>query len=343
MKKLNIAVVGFGLIGKKHVEIINSHKNTLLCGIVDNNKNYIKDLNSEYKFFKTIKDLIAKKKPDGAIIASPTLLHIKHATEFVENNIPVLIEKPIASSSNEALELLELAEKKSVPILVGHHRRYNNIIKTAKSAIKDGLLGQLRSAISTSWFYKPDDYFEEAPWRKKIGAGPISVNLIHDIDVLRYLCGDILSVQAIISPSIRNFENEDLASIIMNFKSGMIANLSVSDSIVSPWNWETNSKENSDFPYAEQNCYFIGGTKGSLSIPDLKIWSHEKSSDWKTSIKTKRLKFNFNDPLQDQMSHFCNVIEKNEKAYVSGLEGLKSLKVIEAIYKSGKLQKPILI
>ena len=71
----------------------------------------------------------------------------------------------------------------------------------AHELISDGELGELRTVQATCWFYKPDDYFEAAPWRTRVGAGPISVNLVHNIDSLRHLCGEIVHVQAQSVPS----------------------------------------------------------------------------------------------------------------------------------------------
>jgi len=341
MSLLKIAVIGFGLIGKKHAEIIEKNPNISLCAIVENNSNLTKDIKFNCKIFSSIEELLNFDKPDGVVIATPTPLHLIHAKKFVENNIPVLIEKPIGNKVSDVEEFLKYSKNNSVPVLVGHHRRYNNIINSAKKVIEEDSIGKIRSVISTCWFYKPDHYFESAPWRKKRGAGPISVNLIHDVDLLIFFCGEISTVQAITSHSIRGYENEDLASVIFNFKSGATGNMSVSDSIVSPWSWEMTSKENSEFPFTGQNCYLIGGSKGSLSIPDLKIWTHEDNQDWLKPFKNEKLQINYNDPLKDQIEHFCNVIKKLEHPKVSGEDGLNALKVVEAIQVSANSKKII--
>ena len=156
-----------------------------------------------------------------------------------------------------------------------------------------------------------------------------------------FFCGEISSVQAITVPSFRGYENEDLASVIFEFKSGAIGNMSVSDSIVSPWSWEMTSKENSDFPFTAQNCYLIGGSEGSLSIPDLNLWKHKDNQDWLNSFKNKKLKFRYNDPFKQQLVHFSNVIKNKEEPKVSGYDGLNALKVVEAIQNSANKKKII--
>jgi predicted dehydrogenase len=108
---------------------------------------------------------------------------------------------------------------------------------------------------------------------------------------MRYFCGEVKSVSAIsiTSQSRRGYENEDLASVILNFDNGVVANMTVSDSVVSPWSWETSSNENSEFPNSNQLCYLIGGSEGSLSIPELKIWKHQSKPDWTKSITNEKI------------------------------------------------------
>ena len=132
--------------------------------------------------------------------------------------------------------------------------------------------------------------------------------MVHDIDLLRYLCGEIKSVFATSVPSSRGFENEDTANGIIKFASGAIGTINISDSIVSPWSWELTSNENSSFHATNQSCYIIGGSKGSLSLPDLNVWRHNDGLDWMTPINATQLKHNDVDPLKEQIEHFARVI-----------------------------------
>ena len=130
---------------------------------------------------------------------------------------PLLIEKPITVSSSDAKILTDAAIASDIPMLVGHHRRHNGMVREAKKALEQRAIGDIRGVQATCWFYKPDYYFDKAPWRKKKGAGPISVNLVHDVDLLRYFCGDVYSVRAIscllyTSPSPRDVEESRMPS-----------------------------------------------------------------------------------------------------------------------------------
>jgi predicted dehydrogenase len=197
----------------------------------------------------------------------------------------------------------------------------------------------VRAINTICWFYKPDLYFDNAPWRKKKGAGPVSVNLIHDVDLMRYFCGEVIAVQAQFTGAKRGYENEDVASAILRFKSGAIGTVSVSDSIAAPWSWEFTSDENPAYPSTQQSTYFIGGSEGSISVPDLHVWKHQGELDWLNPMQSEREPAKNQDPLVNQIAHFRRVILGLERPLVSGTEGTKSLAVIDAIQRAAVTQE----
>ncbi len=335
--KVQLAVSGLGLVGARHVAAAGALADVDLVAAVDPS-----DLAKEaaarmaIPAFDGLEDLFAAHRLDGLIIATPTPLHVAQARAAVDRGCPVLIEKPIATSAQEAAKFVQYADARGVPVLIGHHRRHNPLIQAAKSALDAGRIGDIRSVQAVCWFYKPDDYFEAAPWRKAPGAGPISVNLIHDIDLLRYLCGQICSVVADRVPSRRGFDNEELATALLTFENGALGTVSVSDSIVSPWSWEMTSKEYPIYPMTGQSCYTLGGSQGALSIPDLTLWQHADQPDWWRPMRRDVLEFRPADPLVEQLAHFRDVIRGQCAPRVSGREGLKSLQVIEAIAKAAE-------
>ena len=336
MRTVRLGVVGAGLVGLRHIDVIAACPELELAGIVEPDASGAQTAEQNgCRLHGSIESILVEDKPDGVIIATPNALHVEQALRCVEANTPVLVEKPIAVSSSEAAKLVVAADKADVPILVGHHRRHNPIIKRAKDIVVSGGIGDVRAVQGTCWFYKPDHYFEESPWRKENGAGPIAVNLVHDVDLIRHLVGEVVSVHAHGAPSARGFANEDVAAAVLQFDNGAIGTISVSDSIAAPWSWEHTSKEYPIYPSTPENCYLIGGSAGSLSIPDLRLWHHEnRSQDWWTPISATSQICERSDPLVNQLQHFANVIKGKEEPLVSGVEGLNTLRVIEAIQNS---------
>lgn len=331
---IRIAVAGAGLVGRRHAQAISVAEGVLLSAIADPAPSGcdIADLYGA-SYYPTLDELIDKDRPDGIILATPNLLHVETALSCIAAGIPALVEKPLATDLSGAQKIVSAARSAGIAVLTGHHRRYNPLIARAKAAIDEGLLGQITAAQGTTWFYKPDDYFD-MDWRRRQGAGPVYINLIHDIDMLRHLCGDVESVHAMESNQVRGNEVEDTAVLLLKFKSGALGTVSVSDTIASPWSWELTARENPVYPATTELCYQIGGTLGSLSLPNLALWSHPGKRSWWEPISATKLTFDFEDPLVSQVRHFAAVIRGEAQPLVTAEEGLKNQQVIEAVKES---------
>ena len=139
---VKLVLVGLGLIGKRHADVIVKIKSAELTAIVDPSKDAINYARKKGIIsYHSLEDMFAEQCPDGIILATPTLMHSEQALFCIQRACPVMIEKPIATSSREALALVEKAESLDVPVLVGHHRRYNPIIKRANKVITSGEIG----------------------------------------------------------------------------------------------------------------------------------------------------------------------------------------------------------
>lgn len=332
---IRLAIAGLGLVGKRHADAIRHVDGVELAAIVDLTED-AKEFADEHGIncYSDLAALFAADKPDGVILSTPTLLHTEQGLACIAQNCPILIEKPLAATVAEAEQIAFAGAKANVPVLVGHHRRHNPIIQKAKEVIASGAIGQIRTVQATCWFYKPDSYFEEAVWRTQKGAGPISVNLVHDVDLIRHLCGEILSVQAQAAPSSRGYENEEAAAAVVRFASGAVGTINVADAVVSPWSWELTAREYPIYPATSESCYMIGGTEGALSIPDLKIWRHVGVPDWWSPISATSMSLAAADPLINQIAHFVRVIKDGAEPLVSGAEGLKTIRVVGAIQEA---------
>ena len=338
MKK--IAVVGAGLIGKKHLKVIQSLPCVDNCALVDVTDE-AKDIAGHYNipFFSDLATMLDTIKPDGVIIATPNTMHMQGARACIERSIPVLVEKPFATDIDEAKAIVGLAESKNVPILTGYFRRYNAKVRQSKQVIEDGALGQLVSVHANFWCYKPDDGYFDVVWRTKIGGGPIQINLSHDIDLLLHFMGDIESVTAISNNAVRNFEVEDTAVVLCKFKNGALGTINISDTIVAPWSWEMTSGDNAEHPHTQSVYCMIGGTEASLELPNNRLWHYNgghynREGHWKTPISSTVFKTDLGDSLSTQIDHFCDVIGGTATPYVSGRDGLRVMQVTDAIVQS---------
>ena len=340
-RPVQIAVLGAGLIGRRHIEHVRNEDCAELAAIVDPSP-AARELAGQAgtAWYPDFAAMIRQMRPEGIIAATPNQMHVANGLEAVAAGIPALIEKPIADDVTEATRLVEAAERAGVPLLVGHPRRHNPLIPEARKAIAAGRLGQLVAGHGICWFYKPDDYFNPT-WRREKGAGPVFLNLIHDVDLLRYLCGEVVSVQAMESNALRGNAVEETATILLRFANGVLGTVSVSDKIVAPWSWELTSGENPAYSHTAETCYQIGGTRGALTVPYLDLWSNRGEPSWWEPIEHERLPATTQDPLGLQIRNFCAVIRGTAQPVVSGREGLNTLKVIAAVKQAAATGRTI--
>ena len=331
-----IAVVGAGLIGRRHAAAVQAAKGVALACIVDPEpaaQEFAAGI--DVGWVSDIAALVDRGGIDGVILSTPNSMHADGALACIGAGLPVLIEKPLTTDLESARRVIAAAEAAAIPIATGHHRRHNPLIARAKSLIDEGALGQIASVHGMAWLMKPDEYFDIA-WHRSKGAGPVYINLIHDIDLLQYFCGPVASVHAAESNAIRGNEVEDTAVILLRFESGLLGTINVCDCAVAPWSWELTARENPSYPATGEDCYWIGGTHGSLSLPNLTFWSNPGKRSWWEPISGTKLPFDFSDPLILQAEQFGRVVRREEEPLVSGRDGLAALAVIEAVKSSAR-------
>lgn len=336
-----IVVAGAGMIGLEHIKRIQALPQAELAGIVGSSpKSQAQAGSLSVPWASDIPAIARDHQVDGVVVALPNQLHFAAGMECIEAGLPALIEKPVCSTVEEGFRLAEASEQADVPILVGHHHRHNAAVLRAKELIASGALGQIIAVNGMTWFLKPKEYFEgQYSWRREPGSGVVLQNLIHVMDDLRNLCGDIASVQAAGSNAARGFVVEDTVAIILRFKNGALGTLAISDTVASPWNWEMTSGELKWFPRTNESCYFVGGTQASISLPRLEVWTHSDGA-WFTPIESRRVMLQeqdsktlepITDPFYNQMSHFCDVIRREAKPRIDARSGARSLEATLAV------------
>lgn len=333
MSRVRIAVAGAGLIGRRHIQLVNQNHDAKLVAIVDPSPeavNLARDHGVE--LYASLDDLFEVDRPDAVILATPNSLHVQGGLACLEAGIPVLVEKPLAESEEEAMRLVEAADRQNVPLLVGHHRRHSPLLVAARRLIDAGALGQLVAVTGTAMFYKPDDYFDAAPWRRETGGGPILINMVHEVDNLRALCGEIVSVQAMASNRTRGFEVEDTVAITLQFSNGALGSFLLSDAAASARSWEQTSQENKSYPtYEDEDCYVIAGTQGSLAVPTMRLKTYSGKQSWWEPFDTSTVDVEREDPLELQLEHFIAVIRGQARPLVAACDGLQTLRITRAI------------
>lgn len=341
---IRFLVSGPGLIGKKHCALIRESDACDLAVVVapDSPENRATAAAFGAAFHTSIEQALGNSSEtgtriDAAIISSPNAFHFEQALACIEHKIPVLVEKPMCDALGSAHELALRAADAKVPVLVGHHRTHSTLLSVADDFLRSERFGRLVSVMGSAQFYKPMHYFMDGEWRSRIGGGPILINLIHEIGLMRHFCGEISCVVALASSSVRNFEVEDSVSISLRFANGALGTFMLSDTAASSKSWEMTAGENPTYPhFPEEDCYHFAGTQGSLDFPSMRVRSYAKDSDgsWWVPFISDRLSVERSDPLAAQLDHFVAVIRGREKPLVTAEDGYRNMLVIEAIARS---------
>tara|TARA_B100000678_G_scaffold270419_1_gene258290 strand:+ start:42 stop:1085 length:1044 start_codon:yes stop_codon:yes gene_type:complete len=336
MELLRIGVMGAGIIGREHVALVQASADTSLAAIADVTDDGRDFAESQgVPCYADYRRMLDQAELDAVIVALPNALHVEAGLACIECGLPTLMEKPIADSLTGGLRLAEASEATGVPMLVGHHRRHSPDMVESLRAIRAGELGNL-TTVSGMWLCRKDEPYFDQTWRREAGGGPILINLIHEIDCLRFLCGEIDSVQALTANQARGFEVEDSFAVILSFTNGMIGSFVGSDAVPSPFIWDVASGQSPNFLHEPGNCYVIGGTKASLSVPGMELWRHTGDGHWREPLVRRRLQPPRTSCYSEQLRHFVEVARGKTAPLVSAREGVKTLAATLAVDKAAR-------
>lgn len=354
-KLVKVAIIGAGVIGPRHAEAALKDPNVTLVALVDYSlraSQLAADLGTRH--YPSVTALLEthppEEKPDAALVCTPNSTHVDISKQLLSAGIHVLCEKPLSIDVASGQSLINHAAAQQLRLLTGHHRRFNPYVAATKRILTkaDTSVGQI-TAVSGLWaVYKPKAYFDPpSEWhRSGETAGPVNINLIHDIDVLHYLLDSrVTRVAAFAAPKRRTeYEAEEGGAILLYFANGVVGTFVLSDAVVSPHAFEMGTGENPLIAHTGRDAYRIFGTEGTLSMPDLKrsfyaegvekSWSSEvtevteKMEDWLSDEERQKA------PFELQMAHFVKVLRGEEEPVCSGQDGLAAVKVAQAVRRA---------
>lgn len=302
----SIVVIGAGLVGPRHASHIQKRKDSRLFAIVDRSvkgPKVAQELGTI--LFKNVDEFLERCEiegvyPDGAIVATPNHTHLLIGMKLASKGIHLLIEKPLAPTAGECKILIEYCKQQQVLLLVGHHRRFNPYIVTAKENLER--VGRPIAVQGTWTLKKPPSYFLEKPWRASVemGGGTLLINLIHDLDLLQYLLGPVHRVYAELLDKQRVDSNkgyhdcvDEGAALTLKFASGCCGTFICSDNVTSPFLFEAGTGENPLIPWHKDvdGFYRIFGSDGTLSIPDLNLYHqrHYPEQSWLYPVTSEKV------------------------------------------------------
>ena len=325
MKKLNVAVIGIGAIGKSHVRVYSDMDNVNLTAVCDTNREEAENIAKKHKInhYAGYQDMLKKENIDAVSICVPTKLHKEIAINVVRNKVNVLVEKPIATSIEEAEEIISEAEKNNVKLMVGHIERFNPVVIELKKRIENNELGKIYKVHCARLSPFP---------QRVIDVGVIIDLAIHEIDVLRYLIDSkIKRVYAETAQRIHS-AHEDLLVGTIRFENDILGVINT--------NWLTPKKIREITVTGEKGMFVANYLSQELYFYENEFASKNTgyTSDFMNVVEGRKIKINIEnrEPLRNELEAFTNSILNNEKIPVTGKEGSDALKIAQKFIESSK-------
>lgn len=339
-----LALIGAGAIGRRHLRALDASSAVELAALVDPDP-AAEDLAHSLGVpcYQDAAAMLDEVAPTGVIIATPTEHHLAPTLAALEAGCHVLVEKPITATVDEADRIVAAARAAGREVLVGHQRRYYPRVHRAREILRGGDIGQLVT-VSGQWNVRKHNAYFETDWRKRWQAGPVLTNLIHEIDYLRYMVGDVTSVMAETGNPVQGYEKEDVAAFVLRFANGALGSFILSDQADSPWAWEFGTGENAICPPTGQNSIYFAGTEGALEFPNLRLWrSDGDAPSWMSQKTAHDIQTDPADAYIAQLEHFADVIAGRASPRVSAQDGRASLEVTLAVLDSARLGQRVVI
>jgi len=327
MKKINTAIIGFGVVGKRRKRFIETNKNYNLKYISDISlkKNFSKN---NINYFQKYNDIFKFKDLDEVLVTLQNYLAPIVTKVALKNKLHVFCEKPPAKSSKDLKKVIILEKKnKSLKLKYGFNHRYHGSTMKAKEILKKGNLGKILN-IRAIYGKSKIVTFNRNEWRAKkkyAGGGILLDQGIHLIDLILFFHGDFLKFKSFISNKFWKYDLEDNAFSIMKDKNGVIASI---HSTATQWEHKFSIEIT-----CEKGMLILSGILSST-----KSYGKEQLiliNKLKKGIVKKYYTFKKDNSWKKEIEEFANLIKSKQKVQIgSSAQALKAMEVIENIYKS---------
>ncbi len=333
MKKLNIAIIGTGRIGKRHAKHVSNLAN--LVAICDIKKDVADEVSGQYncKCYYSVGDLLASEKNlDLVSVCTPNGLHEEHAIKALNAGNNVLCEKPMATTVKGCERMIYAAEESNKRLFVVKQNRFNPPVQALKKAVTDGKLGKILSVQLNCFWNRNEQYYKSSDWKGTLDmdGGVLFTQFSHFIDLLYWLVGDVEEVNV--------FTNNFIHKDIIEFEDAGVVSLKFSNGALGTINYNVNSygknMEGSITLFGERGTVKVGGQYLNLleyqSIEDYEIKDLEESGPPNTYGFYKGSMSNHDKVYENVI----DVLTKGGTIATNMLDGLKTVQIIEKIYKA---------
>ena len=336
-RPIRLALVGCGRISRNHLDAIAKIPELQLVSVCDIVAERAVQAAEQVgvPWFTDLERMLAEVPSDAVVVATPSGLHPQHGIMAARAGRHVISEKPMAISLAAADALVQACDEHQVQLFVVKQNRLNPPIVLLKRALDRGRFGRLYMANCTVRWTRPQEYYDQAPWRGtwEFDGGAFMNQASHYVDLIQWLVGPVESVMAKTATMARRIEAEDSGVAILKFRSGAIGTIEVTMLT---------------FPRNLEGSITILGEKGTVKIGGTAVnrVEHWQFADYDDDDKLVE-QANTNPPSVYGFGHegyYRNVVavlRGEARPETDGRAGRKSLELILGIYESAKTGRDV--
>jgi UDP-N-acetyl-2-amino-2-deoxyglucuronate dehydrogenase len=332
-RKIRFALVGCGRISANHFASLQRHaERAELVAVCDNRPEALAAAvqKTGAKGFASLDALLAGSDADIVVLTTPSGLHPRQAIKVAQAGRHVLSEKPMATKFDEGMQMVRACRDAGVKLFVVKQNRLNATMQLLKGAIEQQRFGRIFMVNVNVFWTRPQSYYDDAPWRGRwdLDGGAFMNQASHYVDMVDWLVGPVDNVHAYTATLARDIEAEDTGVMSLRLRSGGLASINVT--------MLTHGKnfEGSITVLGEKGTVRIGG----VAVNEIQHWEFADARPEDEQVQAASYAppsvYGFGHPL-----YYDNVVRtlRGEcDAAVDGYEGLRSLEVIIAAYRSAR-------
>ena len=330
---INFALVGCGRISKRHGELLGENQiaGAQLVAVCDKVISKAKVLSDKYSIpaYACLHEMMKMEKIDVVVVLTESGLHAQHTIELAPYGAHVVVEKPMALTLDDADSMIEACDEHGVKLFVVKQNRFNVPIVQLRKALKQGRFGKLIMGTVRVRWCRPQAYYDQDPWRGTwaYDGGVLTNQASHHVDLLEWMMGDVESVFAKSKRALVDIEAEDTAVVILKFRNGALGVIEATTAI------RPKDLEGSISILGETGSVEVGG----FAVNEMKTWNFSEEFEEDREVIEK---YSVNPPNvygfghQAYYEHVVDCLDNKTAQLVDGLQGRKSLELINAIYES---------
>jgi UDP-N-acetylglucosamine 3-dehydrogenase len=332
--ELRLGLAGLGSMGRNHLRVISNHPETALVAIADPDAAALEaavagtltSTGTPARGFADPLVMIREANLDGIVIAAPTTAHATLALAAIERGIPVMVEKPLAGTVDEAVSIVTAATKANVRVMVGHVERYNPAVMEMGRLLRAGWLSCVYAVTSR----------RAGPFPARIRDVGVTVDLgTHDVDMLSWIVGE-RPVRVYAETAQRlHATHEDLTFGLMHFPGGATGFLDV--------DWLTPAKRRSLVAIGEEGMFELDYLTQKLTFTRSNVEMPEIIAGYATTFTgdVAEIPVVNVEPLRAELDEFVRVLRTGDRPYTDGEDGLWAVAIANALLTAAAERRPI--